>query len=104
MTSADELLSRGRRVRLVNRSGRGVVSQGAELMAGDGLRPENVHEMTQGAAVVYHAANVAYQHQVDVVPKLGQSMVEGVAASGAKLVVMDTLYMYGRTIHFAAAR
>lgn len=97
LTLADELLARGRRVRLVNRSGKGKPAPGAELVKGDALRSDAVRDLTQGAAVVYHAANVAYQDQVEVMPSMQQSILAGVAASGAKLVVMDTLYMYGKT-------
>ncbi|MBC8076110.1 MAG: NAD-dependent epimerase/dehydratase family protein [Chloroflexales bacterium] len=96
-TLADELLAHDKRVRLVNRSGKGEVAASAELVKGDALQPNVVRELTQGAAVVYHCANVAYQDQVTVMPHLQQSMLAGVAASGAKLVVMDTLYMYGET-------
>lgn len=96
-TLADELLARGRRVRLVNRSGTGQVPAGAELVKGDAMRAETVRDLTSGAAVVYHAANVAYQDQVDVMPKLQQSVLAGLAGGGARLVVMDTLYMYGET-------
>jgi nucleoside-diphosphate-sugar epimerase len=96
-TLADELIARGRRVRLVNRSGKGQAPAGAELIKGDAMRPEVVRDLSQGAAVVYHAANVAYQDQVEVMPRLQESVLAGVVASGAKLVVMDTLYMYGTT-------
>jgi nucleoside-diphosphate-sugar epimerase len=97
LTLADELMARGRWVRLVNRSGKGEVAPGAELVKGDVLRSEAVRDLTAGAAVVYHAANVAYQDQVAIMRQMQRSILAGVAASGAKLVVMDTLYMYGRT-------
>lgn len=97
LTLADELLAQGKRVRLVNRSGKSVVPAGAELIKGDAMQPNVVRELTKSAAVVYHAANVAYQDQVEVMPAMQKSVLEGVAASGAKLVVMDTLYMYGIT-------
>lgn len=96
-TLADELLARGKRVRLVNRSGKGEVAPGAELIKGDVMQPDAVRDLSQGAAVVYHCANVAYQDQVAVMPQMQKSILAGVAASGAKLVVMDTLYMYGKT-------
>lgn len=96
-TLADELLAQGKRVRLVNRSGKGDVGAGAEVVKGDLLQPEVVRDLSHGAAVVYHAANVAYQDQVAVMPRMQESILEGAAASGAKLVVMDTLYMYGQT-------
>ncbi|MBC8160864.1 MAG: NAD-dependent epimerase/dehydratase family protein [Roseiflexaceae bacterium] len=96
-TLADVLLAQDKRVRLVNRSGKGQIAAGAELIKGDAMQPEVVRKLTEGAAVVYHCANVAYQDQAAVMPQLQKSIVAGVAASGAKLVVMDTLYMYGKT-------
>lgn len=96
-TLADELLAQNKRVRLVNRSGKGTVAAGAELVKGDAMQSEIVHDLTKGAAVVYHTANVPYPEQVVIMPQLQKSIVTGVAKSGAKLVVMDTLYMYGQT-------
>lgn len=96
-TLADELLGRGHCVRLVNRSGKGDVARGAELVQGDALQPQSVRELTEGATAVYHAANVSYEKQVAIMPQMQQAILEGVAANGAKLVVMDTLYMYGET-------
>lgn len=96
-TLAGELLAQNKRVRLVNRSGKGQIAAGAELIKGDATQSEVVRDLTQGAAVVYHCANVAYQDQVVVMPQLQNSVLAGVAASGARLVVMDTLYMYGET-------
>lgn len=94
---ADELIRRNRRVRLINRSGTGEVASSAELVKGDALQPSAVRDLCRGAAVIYHCANVAYQDQVRVMPAMQKSLLEGLAASGAKLVVMDTLYMYGET-------
>jgi nucleoside-diphosphate-sugar epimerase len=97
VTLAAELLARGKRVRLVSRSGKGEVPASAELVKADVMQASMVAELTQGAAVAYHAANVPYPDQVAVLPEMQKSMLDGVAASGAKLIVMDTLYMYGRT-------
>ncbi|NOK63347.1 MAG: Nucleoside-diphosphate-sugar epimerase [Chloroflexi bacterium AL-W] len=97
MTLADLLLARDKRVRLVNRSGKGQVAAGAELVAGDATQPDVVRDLCRGAAVVYHCANVAYQDQVVVMPQMQKSILAGIAGSGAKLVVMDTLYSYGKT-------
>lgn len=96
-TLADQLLAEGKRVRIINRSGKGNVAEGIELVVGDALQAKSVQELTQGAAVAYHCANVAYEHQVEVMPKMQESILEGVAATGAKLIVTDTLYMYGKT-------
>jgi len=97
MTLADELIAQGKQVRLVNRSGKGQVAPGVDLVKGDALQSDDVRDVSRGAAVVYHCANVAYQHQVAVMPQMQKSMLVGLAASGAKLGVMDTLYGYGAT-------
>jgi nucleoside-diphosphate-sugar epimerase len=97
LTLAEQLLAEGKHARLVNRSGKGQVPAGAELVAGDALQAEVVRELCQGAVAAYHCANVPYQQQVEIIPRLQASIIEGVAAVGAKLIVTDTLYMYGQT-------
>ncbi|MBA2394941.1 MAG: NAD-dependent epimerase/dehydratase family protein [Ktedonobacteraceae bacterium] len=97
MTLAAQLRATGKHVRLVNRSGKGQAPGGAELMAGDALQSEVVRKLCQGAAVVYHCANVPYEQQLDIIPRLQKSIIEGVAPTGARLIVTDTLYMYGET-------
>jgi nucleoside-diphosphate-sugar epimerase len=97
ITLAEQLSLAGKRVRLVNRSGKGQAPVGVELVAGDALQSDVVRNLCQGAATVYHCANVSYEQQVAVIPRLQESIVEGVAPTGAKLIVTDTLYMYGQT-------
>lgn len=97
LTLASQLESAGKRVRLVNRSGRGQAPIGVELVAGDALQADVVRNLCQGAAAVYHCANVSYEQQVVIIPRLQESIIEGVAPTGAKLIVTDTLYMYGQT-------
>ncbi|MEU7184615.1 NAD-dependent epimerase/dehydratase family protein [Streptomyces sp. NPDC039022] len=93
-TLAEELLRQGFRVRTVDRSGRGG-PPGAEAVAADLGSPDAAREAVAGAAVVYHCVNVAYELQVEVMPALQKVIVDAVAAAGARLVVMDTLYPYG---------
>ena len=94
---ASELVTRGRRVRLVNRSGKGEVPAGAELVAGDATRLDLVQDLCAGAAVVYNCLHAPYQQWPETLPRLQENMIEGAAAAGARLVVIDTLYMYGET-------
>lgn len=94
---AEQLSAAGKHVRLVNRSGKGQAPAGTELVAGDVLQSDVVRALCQGAVAAYHCANVPYQQQVEVIPRLQASIIEGVAAVGAKLIVTDTLYMYGKT-------
>jgi len=96
-TLAEQLRDSGKQVRLVNRSGKGHAPTGVELVAGDALQSDVVSTLCQGATTVYHCANVSYEQQVAVIPHLQESMIEGIAPTGARLVVTDTLYMYGQT-------
>jgi nucleoside-diphosphate-sugar epimerase len=97
MTLAEQLSAAGKQVRLVNRSGKGQAPAGVELVAGDALQSDVVRDLCQGATAAYHCANVAYEQQVEIIPRLQKSIMEGVAAAEAKLIVTDTLYMYGQT-------
>lgn len=97
LTLADELLARGRRVRLVNRRGEGPAPAGAELVAGDASQLEVVRQLSRGAAVIYNCTHAPYERWPELLPRLQENMIEGAAAAGARLVVIDTLYLYGET-------
>jgi nucleoside-diphosphate-sugar epimerase len=58
---ASQLEAAGKQVRLVNRSGKGQAPAGVELVAGDALQSDVVRTLSQGAAAVYHCANVAIE-------------------------------------------
>jgi nucleoside-diphosphate-sugar epimerase len=94
---ADELSLRRRRVRLVNRSGRAVAPEGAEVVGGDATDQTFAREASAGAAVVYFALNPPYNRWPELFPSLQQGVLEGAAYAGAKLVVMENVYMYGPT-------
>ncbi|MFG2718999.1 NAD-dependent epimerase/dehydratase family protein [Streptomyces sp. NPDC048416] len=94
---ATELAHRGHPVRLVDRSGTGPAIKGVERVKGDVATPEGAAAAVRGAGVVYHCVNVAYQLQVDVMPRIQRCVLGAVEAQGARLVVLDTLYPYGET-------
>jgi nucleoside-diphosphate-sugar epimerase len=94
---ADELRAMGKQVRLINRSGKGQVPKGAELVAGDASRLEIVQDLCRGASVVYNCTHAPYHIWPETLPRLQENMIEGAASVGAKLVVIDTLYLYGET-------
>jgi nucleoside-diphosphate-sugar epimerase len=94
IATARALLRRGRVVRMVNRSGVGGIA-GAQLVRGDAYDPASVAELTAGAAAVYQCAQPAYTEWQQKFPPLQSAIIEGVARSGAKLVVAENLYMYG---------
>ena len=87
--------SNGTRIRMVNRSGKAGVPAGVEVLPGDASRPEDARRLAQGAAVVYQCSNPPYNRWPELFPALQAGILEGAAASGAKLVVAENLYMYG---------
>ena len=97
MSVMDELMQRGRRVRMVNRSGRASVPEGVEVVGGDATDEAFAREASQGASVVYFALNPPYDKWPELFPPLQAGVLEGAASVGAKLVAMENLYMYGPT-------
>jgi nucleoside-diphosphate-sugar epimerase len=93
--TARALLARGHAVRVVNRSGRAEAQAGVMVARDDAYDPASVAELTAGATAVYQAAQPAYTVWAEQFPPLQASIIEGVAHSGAKLVVVENLYMYG---------
>ncbi|MEP7133605.1 MAG: NAD-dependent epimerase/dehydratase family protein [Chloroflexota bacterium] len=93
---AEELVKRGESVRMVNRSGKmAEVPAGVEVVAADLYDPAKVKEVTRGAKVVYQSAQPHYYEWPEKFPPLQKSIIEGLTGSGAKLVIVDNLYMYG---------
>src|SRR5215207_4363186 len=93
----DELVSKSKRVRMVNRSGRANVPDGVEVLGGDATDEAFAREASQGASVVYFALNPPYNKWPELFPPLQAGVLEGAAAAGAKLIAMENLYMYGPT-------
>ncbi|MFV9673082.1 MAG: NAD(P)H-binding protein [Acidimicrobiia bacterium] len=97
MALVEELHARGDRVRAVNRSGTADVPDGVEVVGGDASSKEFAAAATVGADVVYFSLNPPYTRWPEMFPPLQAAVVEGAASAGAKLVVVDNLYMYGPT-------
>jgi len=93
----NELVSKGKRVRMVSRSGKVNAPAGVEVCAGDAADPATTKTLSSGAAVVYNCTNPPYTQWPELFPALQAGVLEGAAAAGAKLVVMENLYMYGPT-------
>jgi nucleoside-diphosphate-sugar epimerase len=98
MSVMEALMQRGRRrVRMVNRSGRASVPHGVGVAGGDATEEAFAREASEGASVVYFALNPPYDKWPELFPPLQAGVLEGAAATGAKLVAMENLYMYGLT-------
>jgi nucleoside-diphosphate-sugar epimerase len=97
MAVMDALVRRGRRVRMVNRSGRSDVPEGVEVVGGDATDGAFAREASEGASVVYFALNPPFTQLTELFPPLQAGVIEGAAAAGAKLIAVENLYMYGLT-------
>jgi nucleoside-diphosphate-sugar epimerase len=90
------LQARGHAVRLVRRSGD--APDGVELRLGDAGDATFAAEAARGAAAIYHCMNPAYDSKVWAreLPRLMTSLTAAAGRAGARLVVLDNVYMLGR--------
>lgn len=91
----DELLSRGLTVRHVNLHPITTAPSGVETVVADVSDPAQARAATSGAAAIYHAVNVPYHLQVDLMPGIGRAALAAARDNDARLVILDTLYPYG---------
>jgi len=91
------LMLRGKRVRIVKRSAGGV-PQGADLLQGDASDPNFCVQAARGAATVYHCMNPPYYAHVwaELLPRYMENLIAAAGRNGARLVVLDNVYMLGR--------
>jgi nucleoside-diphosphate-sugar epimerase len=92
----ESLLARGEQVRQVRRGAPGPSRPLHEWRSGDLSDPRFAEEVMRGADVVYHAVNARYHEWAKLLPALNEGILAGAERTGAKLVVLDNLYMYGR--------
>ncbi len=97
MALIEELHASGKTVRAVNSSGEATVPEGLEVVGGDATDHEFAARASTGADVVYFCLNPPYTSWPEMFPPLQAGVVAGAISAGAKLVVMDNLYMYGPT-------
>ncbi|MDP1773014.1 MAG: NAD-dependent epimerase/dehydratase family protein [Methylobacter sp.] len=95
---ADILLSSGKRVRMVKRS-QGIFPAGIELMLGDATDATFCHRACMDATAVYHCMNPEYSAKAwaETLPRYTDNLIAAAGGIGARLVVLDNLYMLGRT-------
>lgn len=91
------LLDAGRRVRIAKRSPTHV-PLGCDIILGDAADPAFCVEAARGATTVYHCMNPPYSTRVwaALVPRYMENLIAASAKAGARLVVLDNLYMLGR--------
>jgi nucleoside-diphosphate-sugar epimerase len=63
---------------------------------GDATHPEDTRQVCSGASHVYNCTNAPDYHRwPQQFPPLQRGILAGAGAAGAKLIVMENLYMYG---------
>lgn len=95
---AAQLLGAGKRVRVAKRSPAGV-PPGAEVILGDAADAAFCAGAAQGAAAVYHCMNPPYDIAAwaALVPRHMDNLIAAAGRAGARLIVLDNLYMLGLT-------
>lgn len=91
------LLQAGLRVRIAKRSSTQVPA-GCEIVLGDAADSAFCAEAARGATTVYHCMNPPYSTRVwaELVPRYMENLIAASARAGARLVVLDNVYMLGR--------
>ena len=90
----DELLRRGHAPTAVNRRGDVAVPAGVPVVAADLTSAADARRACAGADVVVMAAQPPYHHWVTTWPPMLANVIDGAAAAGAKIVLVDNLYAY----------
>jgi nucleoside-diphosphate-sugar epimerase len=94
---AERLVAAGKRVRIARRSS-GPVPAGCEVVLGDAADAAFCVSAANGAATVYHCMNPPYDHRIwaQLLPRYMNNLIGAASAAGARLVVLDNVYMLGR--------
>jgi len=95
LTTAELLADRGHRVRVLSRSG-GTSTDRVEHCRVDAADEAAVTAAATGAAALYNAANPAYHRWVTDWPPVAATLLAAAEHTGATLVTMSNLYVYGR--------
>jgi len=92
------LASRGQEVRIVSRSGAGAGTPGVVAVQADVLDEAAAAAAARGASVVYNCTNPPYSSRLwaEQLPRIADSLVGAAGKAGARLVVLDNLYLLGR--------
>ncbi len=93
---AKRLVSEGRSVRLVSRSGHSV--EGASSVEADVTLPDQTMNAVREAEVVFLCVGLKYDIRVwsDIWPRIMSNTIEACKRAGSKLVFFDNVYSYGK--------
>lgn len=91
----NELRTLGRPLRIVSRTVPTRPMDGATHLAADLSDASQALRACQGATTVFFAAQPSYDKWAELFPAMTVNVINACAAAGAKLVMVDNLYMYG---------
>ena len=94
---ARQLIEQGHDVRVAKRTPGGI-PKGAEAVLGDAADPAFCTAAAEGATTVYHCLNPPYSTKLwaEFVPRYMGNLIQASARAGARLVVLENVYMFGR--------
>ena len=95
LATMEALLENGAGVRMVNRGGEAELPDGVELVSGDASDPAFARRASDGADVIYQALNPPYTKWPEMFPPLQHAILSAASTTGARLVSMENVYMYG---------
>ncbi|WP_160141312.1 NAD-dependent epimerase/dehydratase family protein [Microbacterium sp. SLBN-154] len=93
--TAEALLRREIRVRMVNRSGRSPLGERVDVVAGDARDADFATRAANGAEAVYQTLNPEYHEWETQFPLLQRGVLAAAQRVGARYVAMDNVYSYG---------
>jgi nucleoside-diphosphate-sugar epimerase len=88
------LVDRGHAVRAVNRTGTAEVPGGVERLGADVSQPSGAAAAVAGADVVYMSTQPPYDRWSEEFPSMVAAVIEATADVGARLIMVDNLYVY----------
>jgi nucleoside-diphosphate-sugar epimerase len=91
----NELVGRGLPVRAIAREQAMGLPREVDVVTADIADPDALRRAMAGGAVVYHVASAPYHRWPELLPPLMRGVLGAAAATGARIVYADNLYVYG---------
>jgi len=94
-STAQQLAAQGHQVTIVTRSGSGPTESGITRASGDATDPRRVSDIAKDVDAIFNCANPPYHRWPTDWPPIANSLLRAAETSGAVLVTMSNLYVYG---------
>lgn len=91
----DELVSQGKKVVAVNRSGKASLPEDVPCLKGDFVDAKQSQDLLKNATVAYNCIGLPYQEWEDKLPRIMDNIITAAAENNTKIIYADNLYAYG---------